>query len=121
MLRRIKRVQKLVHRMTGARPRPTFANVICESPALKEALRLARLAANSNSTVLLRGETGPGKEIFAISCQSCQPQCFFQGRTLTNHIGKRQSSASAGHTMDQFLHALDAAQDHYKTISIDGF
>jgi len=67
ILRSIERVQKLVHRMTGARARLTFANVIGESPALKEALRLARLAASSNSTVLLHGETGTGKEIFAQS------------------------------------------------------
>ncbi|HEY6407788.1 MAG TPA: sigma 54-interacting transcriptional regulator, partial [Ktedonobacteraceae bacterium] len=38
-----------------------------ESFALKEAMRLARLAATSNSTVLLHGETGTGKEIFAQS------------------------------------------------------
>ncbi len=67
ILRSIERVQKLVHRMTGARARLTFANVVGESPALKEALRLARLAATSNSTVLLHGETGTGKEIFAQS------------------------------------------------------
>jgi transcriptional regulator with PAS, ATPase and Fis domain len=67
ILRSIERVQKLVHRMTGARARLTFANVVGESSALKEALRLARLAANSNSTVLLHGETGTGKEIFAQS------------------------------------------------------
>jgi sigma-54 dependent transcriptional regulator, acetoin dehydrogenase operon transcriptional activator AcoR len=67
ILRSIERVQKLVNRMTGARARLTFANVVGESPALKEALRLARLAAKSNSTVLLQGETGTGKEIFAQS------------------------------------------------------
>jgi len=67
ILRSIERVQKLVHRMTGARARLTFANVVGESSALKEALRLARLAASSNSTVLLHGETGTGKEIFAQS------------------------------------------------------
>src|SRR5204862_3942883 len=67
ILRSIERVQKLVHRMTGARARLTFANVVGESPALQEALRLARLAAKSNSTVLLQGETGTGKEIFAQS------------------------------------------------------
>src|SRR5258707_1088265 len=70
ILRSIERVQKLVHRMTGARARLTFANVIGESPALKEALRLARLAASSNSTVLLHGETGTGKEIFGQSIHS---------------------------------------------------
>ncbi len=67
ILRSIERVQKLVHRMTGARARLTFANVVGESPALKEALRLAKLASNSNSTILLHGETGTGKEIFAQS------------------------------------------------------
>ena len=67
ILRSIERVQKLVHRMTGTRARLTFANVVGESPALQEALRLARLASNSISTVLLRGETGTGKEIFAQS------------------------------------------------------
>ncbi|MBA2287169.1 MAG: sigma 54-interacting transcriptional regulator [Ktedonobacteraceae bacterium] len=67
ILRSIERVQKLVNRMTGARARLTFANVVGESPALKEAVRLARLAATSNSTVLLHGETGTGKEIFAQS------------------------------------------------------
>ena len=67
ILRSIERVQKLVHRMTGARARLTFANAVGESSALKEALRLARLASTSNSTVLLHGETGTGKEIFAQS------------------------------------------------------
>jgi PAS domain S-box-containing protein len=67
ILRSIERVQKLVHRMTGAHARLTFANVVGESPAIKEALRRARLAAGSNSTVLLHGETGTGKEIFAQS------------------------------------------------------
>ena len=67
ILRSIERVQKLVNRLTGAHARLTFANVVGESPALKEAMRLARLAANSNSTVLLHGETGTGKEIFAQS------------------------------------------------------
>lgn len=67
ILRSIERVQKLVHRMTGARARLTFANAIGESPAFKEASRLARLASTSNSTVLLHGETGTGKEIFAQS------------------------------------------------------
>src|SRR5713101_4589030 len=70
ILRSIERVQKLVNRMTGARARLTFANVVGENPALKEAIRLARLAAQSNSTVLLHGETGTCKEIFAQSIHS---------------------------------------------------
>ncbi|HEY0755667.1 MAG TPA: sigma 54-interacting transcriptional regulator [Ktedonobacteraceae bacterium] len=67
ILRSLERVQKLVHRMTGARARLTFANVVGESHVLHEAIRQAKRAAQSNATVLLRGETGTGKEIFAQS------------------------------------------------------
>ncbi len=61
ILRSIERVQKLVHRLSGARAGLTFANVIGASSPLREALHLAQRAAHSNSTVLLRGETGTGK------------------------------------------------------------
>lgn len=66
-LRSIERVQRLVHRMSGAQARMHFSNVVGQSPALLEAVRLARIAAESTSTVLLHGETGTGKEIFAQS------------------------------------------------------
>ncbi len=66
-LRSIERVQRLVHRMSGARARLTFANIIGENHHLVEAIRLARIAAGSTSNVLLHGETGTGKEIFAQS------------------------------------------------------
>lgn len=65
--RAIERVQKLIHRMTGARARMTFSQITGQSAALQEALRLARIAAGSAATVLLRGETGTGKEMFAQS------------------------------------------------------
>jgi PAS domain S-box-containing protein len=74
ILRSIERVQKLVHRMTGAQARLTFANVVGESATVKEALRRAALAAGSNSTVLLHGETGTGKEIFAQSIHNASPR-----------------------------------------------
>ncbi len=66
-LRSIERVQRLVHRMSGARARLTFSNIIGEGRPLVEAIRLARIAAGSSSNVLLHGETGVGKEIFAQS------------------------------------------------------
>jgi sigma-54 dependent transcriptional regulator, acetoin dehydrogenase operon transcriptional activator AcoR len=69
-LRSIERVQRLVHRMSGAQARMTFANIVGQSPVLLEAVRLARIAAESSSTVLLHGETGTGKEIFAQSVHS---------------------------------------------------
>lgn len=67
LLRSIERVQKLARRILGGHARLTFDNVVGESPKIKEALRLARIASNTNSTVLLHGETGSGKEIFSQS------------------------------------------------------
>jgi transcriptional regulator with PAS, ATPase and Fis domain len=43
----------------------TFASFVGASPAVVEVKRLARRAAQSNSTVLLLGETGTGKELLA--------------------------------------------------------
>ncbi len=67
ILRSIERAQKLAQRILGTHARLTFANVIGANPQLQEALRLAHLASGTNSTVLLHGETGTGKEIFAHS------------------------------------------------------
>jgi transcriptional regulator of acetoin/glycerol metabolism len=66
-LRPIARVQRLIHRMTGARARMRFSDIVGASPAITDALRLARIAATSNATVLLRGATGTGKDLFAQS------------------------------------------------------
>ncbi len=43
----------------------SFEQVIGESPAIRGALALARKVAVTDSTVLLTGETGTGKEVFA--------------------------------------------------------
>jgi transcriptional regulator with PAS, ATPase and Fis domain len=69
-LRGIERVQRLVHRMSGALARLRFADIVGQSPALQEATRLAKIAAQSATTTLLHGETGTGKEIFAQSIHS---------------------------------------------------
>lgn len=47
--------------------RHTFADIIGDSPAVQEMVRRARRYARSDSTVLLTGETGTGKEIIAQS------------------------------------------------------
>ncbi len=61
----IHRIRKLVNKMAGSQARFTFNDVTGTSPALLEAKRLAMLAAAGNSNVLLLGETGTGKELFA--------------------------------------------------------
>ena len=70
MLRSVERMQRIVHRISGAEARMRFDNIVGQSPKLLHALRLARIAAESESTVLLLGETGTGKEIFAQSIHS---------------------------------------------------
>jgi len=45
----------------------TFEDVVAESPAVRELKEVAMQAAKTEATVLLRGESGVGKEIFAQS------------------------------------------------------
>lgn len=54
--------------------RYTFDDIVGESLALKEAKRLALRAARSMSSVLLVGETGVGKELFAHAIHHASPR-----------------------------------------------
>lgn len=65
ILREMRSVRRLVHRMAGARAVFTFDDIIGESPSFRRAVDMARVAAQSSSTVLLMGESGTGKEMFA--------------------------------------------------------
>ena len=42
-----------------------FKNVIGQSPAIQKAIQLARKVAPTNASILLTGETGTGKDVFA--------------------------------------------------------
>jgi len=56
----------LESRKTGTeRAHYSFSSLVGRNPDLQEAVRMARLAARSRSPVMLVGETGVGKEIFA--------------------------------------------------------
>ena len=50
-------------------------------------------------------------------CQARQAHRLFQGGTLAYHVGEGEARPRARHAVDQLLHALDAAQDHYIAIS----
>ncbi|HET7224298.1 MAG TPA: sigma-54 dependent transcriptional regulator [Candidatus Eisenbacteria bacterium] len=70
ILERVARERQLVHdnvRLEGevATLREGLATVIGQSPAVRHALELARKVAPTDSTVLLRGESGTGKDLFA--------------------------------------------------------
>jgi len=51
--------------MTGTHAHFTFDSILGSSETLQSALHLAHIAANSAAPVLLAGETGTGKELFA--------------------------------------------------------
>ena len=61
-------------REPAARPvRYSFDHIIGESPAMCEAVRKAKMAAQSTSTVLILGESGTGKEVFAQAIHRAGP------------------------------------------------
>lgn len=57
--------QKLANK--GLVAKNTFENICAESPALLDTVRIAKQYAIVNSSVLITGETGTGKEMFAQS------------------------------------------------------
>ena len=58
-------IRKLVDKISGTKPFFTFDSLLGASPTFVEAVELAKRASLTNSTVLLLGETGTGKELFA--------------------------------------------------------
>jgi len=64
-LREAKRMRKYAARVAGAKAVYTFENILGSSEPMQGALRLARVASQSDATTLLLGESGTGKELFA--------------------------------------------------------
>ncbi len=64
-LRENRRIREITRQLLGTRARYSFADIQGRSPVLQNSLRLARAASRSESTVLLLGESGVGKELFA--------------------------------------------------------
>ncbi len=65
---RIKRLEAQVNRRYG------FETIIGQSQAIQQAIGLARKVAVTDTTVLLTGETGTGKEIFAQAIHQASPR-----------------------------------------------
>ena len=53
--------------------RPTLDNLVGHNAQLEAAIKTARAAASTNSNVLLSGETGTGKEVFAQGIHKASP------------------------------------------------
>lgn len=58
-------IRKIAEKISGGKAYFTFDHLIGDSQVFQKALELAKRAAQSDSTVLLLGETGTGKELFA--------------------------------------------------------
>jgi transcriptional regulator of aroF, aroG, tyrA and aromatic amino acid transport len=69
VLRDNRDLRNLVQKMTGSRP-VEFEDITCRSTVMKALIAQARRYALSESTVLIRGETGTGKELFARALHS---------------------------------------------------
>ena len=61
----VKEVYKMADTIAGTRAHYTFDSLVGSSPGFLKAVKLARRTAASESTVLIQGETGTGKELFA--------------------------------------------------------
>jgi formate hydrogenlyase transcriptional activator len=60
-------------------PERTFEQIIGRSPALESVLEQVEQVASTDSTVLIQGETGTGKELIAHAIHNASPRC---GRAL---------------------------------------
>ena len=64
-----------------------FEGIIGKSPAIQKVLEQVAIVAPTDSTVLLHGETGTGKELMAraIHNLSCRRRCNFSAHELRRH------------------------------------
>jgi len=67
------RVFELENKVSG---KHSFSSIIGQSKALKEAIELAKRVSQTDTTVLLLGETGTGKEVFAQSIHYESPRAM---------------------------------------------
>ena len=69
-----KLAQEKLHLGEETRSEADFEGIIGQSPALREVLQLVKMVAAAESTVLLLGETGTGKELIARAIHNLSPR-----------------------------------------------
>jgi len=63
--RQVDLMHDTISRLTGARSKFAFEDIIGQDPTIRETVSMAKRAATSDATVLLEGESGTGKEMFS--------------------------------------------------------
>lgn len=70
MFEDIKKVRKMANNIFGQKAIYTFDKIVGESPKFVELMEFAKKIADSKSTILITGESGCGKELFAQAIQN---------------------------------------------------
>lgn len=65
ILRPMQEIHKLVNRFSGSTAKFNFDSIITKNPRMEEVINIARMAASTNSNIIIEGESGTGKEMFA--------------------------------------------------------
>lgn len=65
LIQEISKIKKLINRVVGNRARTFFPDIIGQNVKMLNCLELASKAAKTSSNILLVGETGTGKDLFA--------------------------------------------------------
>src|ERR1700751_6184503 len=96
-----------------------FAGIVGSSAALAEALDLVRAVAPTDSTVLIEGETGTGKELIARAVHQCSNRA--QRAFVSINCGALAPSLIAselfGHERGAFTGALQQRQGRFELAS----
>ncbi|VXC31107.1 Transcriptional regulator containing PAS, AAA-type ATPase, and DNA-binding Fis domains [Pseudomonas sp. 8Z] len=74
-LRENRRIREITRQLLGTRARYSFADIQGRSAALQDCIRLAQAASRSEATVLIQGESGVGKELFAQAIHNASSRC----------------------------------------------
>jgi PAS domain S-box-containing protein len=76
ILQPIQKYKRLIEKVSGTRAKITFDDIIGQSREFGFSLKLAKIAAKSDSNVLLLGESGVGKEMFAQAIHNASDRCL---------------------------------------------